>query len=76
MPIMRGNVDVTEEVEAHVEALRRGPRGQRQRDALYGILTKAIISINEISVPWMDDCIYETKASLEELRDAISRNVS
>ena len=56
MTIMRGGKDVTDD---------------KQRDALFGILTKAILEIEEIPVPWLDDCIENTRSAVAELRDRI-----
>jgi len=71
MTIMRGGKDVTDEILNHAERLRAGPHGRKQRDALFGILTKAILEIEEIPVPWLDDCIENTRSAVAELRDRI-----
>jgi len=74
MTIMRGGHDVTQEILDHAEALRAGPHGRRQRDMLFGILTKALLSFEDIPVPWLDDCIEATRSALRELRAAIPRD--
>ncbi len=60
------------EVFLRASRLRGGPPGRRQRDMLFGILTKAIVAVeHEMSVPWLDDCIATTLAELKDLRNRI-----
>ena len=47
MTIMRGGRDVTQEIVDSAEKLRTGPYGRQQRDVLFGILSRALISIEE-----------------------------
>ena len=71
MTIMRDGKDVTQEILARAESLRSSPHGRRQRDALFGVLTKAILAIEEIPPPWLDDCIENARAAVVELRNRI-----
>lgn len=74
MTIMRGGRDVTQEIIQRAAALRAGPHGRKQRERLFGVLTKALLSIEEIPVPWLDDCIGTAHSALSELRDTIPRD--
>lgn len=71
MTIMRGGKDVTDEILNQAERLRAGPHGRKQRDALTAILAKAILEIEKISAPWLDDCIENTRSAVAALRDRI-----